>query len=168
MLFLHLFLLGTIFCVAVVKYIGKRNIFLISLSGAMISNVGLGLFQLFNRLKFTLQLNVFIEGIFGFCYLPPNVKSFENANSPNYGNEGSYFPAILIIILRFCSIGLMSVPFMYASEIFPLKTRCFAAGTATALSNISLFISTKTFYDLEYWLNLPTSLCIYGTIAAIG
>lgn len=35
---------GTIFCVAVVKYIGKRNIFLISLSGAMISNVGLGLF----------------------------------------------------------------------------------------------------------------------------
>lgn len=108
------------------------------------------------------------EGIYGFCYLPPNVKSFQYANSPNYGSEASYFPVILIIILRFCSIGLLAVPMMYACEIFPLKTRCFAAGTATAFSNISIFISTKTFYDLENWLNLPTSLCIYGSIAAIG
>lgn len=86
----------------------------------------------------------------------------------NSGENASYIPLILVVTLRFLTNALLNVPVMYSSELFPLKSRCIAAGISQAISNALLFIAIKTFYDLENWMNMPVTFCIYGVIAIMG
>lgn len=76
--------------------------------------------------------------------------------------NGSIFPLLVIICAKALTAGLLEVPFMYTSELFPLKARCFAAGMCSAIFNLILFITTTSFYNMEMWFGLPYTLCIYG------
>lgn len=60
------------------------------------------------------------------------------------------------------------VPFMMLSELFPFKSRCFATGITAAVTTLSGFLATKSFYNLEYLLDLPSTLIVYGLCGIIG
>lgn len=109
-----------------------------------------------------------MPGLHGLYYLPENSKSFEHASEPNIGKNASYIPLVLVVVMRFFTNGILNVPIMYQSELFPLKSRCIAAGVSEALSKTILFVAIKTFYDLELWLNMSFTFCIYGVIGFIG
>lgn len=100
--------------------------------------------------------------------MPANSKSYEHANKPAAGENGSYVPLINVFVMRFVTNGLVNISLMYASELFPLKSRCIAAGIAQGISYTLLFIATKTFYDFEYLMNMSVSFCIYGVAGFIG
>lgn len=77
-------------------------------------------------------------------------------------------PLILFIFLRFATTGVVLVPFVMMSELFPFKSRCFATGITSAFGYIIGFVATKSFFNLESLLSLPTALTIYGAIGAVG
>lgn len=70
--------------------------------------------------------------------------------------------------MRFATAAMINIPNMYASELFPMQSRSIAAGVSIGISCSYLFISIKTFYNLEYWLNMSITFCIYGGIGIIG
>lgn len=73
-----------------------------------------------------------------------------------------------MIAFRFVTVIMLYTPNLYASELFPLKSRCFAAGIAVATTSMCLSVATKTFYNLENWLDMSSTFCIYGVIGFIG
>lgn len=107
-------------------------------------------------------------GIYAILYLPSGVRSFDYENLPTAGENGTYFPLIVFVSSKVFTSGLIKIPIMYTSELFPLKARCFAAGMCSAIFNLVLFITTSTFYDMEKFFSLSYTLCIYGAAAIIG
>lgn len=54
------------------------------------------------------------------------------------------------------------------SEIFSLKSRSMATAIVTGMNNILAFVAIKSFYNLENWFDLPTTMAVYCAIGAIG
>lgn len=82
--------------------------------------------------------------------------------------NATYVALVNVFLLRFVTNGLVNISFMYASELFPLKSRCIAAGIAQAISYTLLFVATKTFYDFENFFNMSITFCIYAVAGFIG
>lgn len=53
-------------------------------------------------------------------------------------------------------------------EVYSLKARSLGTAATIGTNNVLVFIAVKTFYDLENWFDLPTTMGIYSTIGAIG
>lgn len=140
---------------------------------------------------FAIILNYF-PGIYGFLYLPPNVKSFQHTEMLMETHTTSVIPLILLILLQLFTVGIVLVPFMLLGEMFPAKVRGLITGKrkfrkkiginekfvkrqfeiitgiTTAILNIFTFVATKSFFDLENWLNLPSAMWIYALFGFIG
>lgn len=112
--------------------------------------------------------NFVLAAYYGFKYLPENSKSFEHKKLETDVTNASSIPLALFIALRFSTTGIVLIPFMLLSELYPFKSRCFAAGITAATNYIISFCATKTFYDIEKCFSLPSALCFYGVIGAIG
>lgn len=80
----------------------------------------------------------------------------------------SVIPLILFILLQLFTVGIVLVPFMLLGEMFPAKIRGLVTGITTAILNIFTFVATKSFFDLENWLNLPSAMSIYAVCGIIG
>lgn len=95
-------LLSNVVLVCVIRFTGKRLITLISTMSTAICCVALA--------------------IFGHLHLPDGINSFELASNTTTHVTGNYFPLYAFIALNFCSsLGLLVVPTMIMSEIFPFK-----------------------------------------------
>uniref|UniRef100_A0A336M0F0 CSON014627 protein n=1 Tax=Culicoides sonorensis TaxID=179676 RepID=A0A336M0F0_CULSO len=71
--------------------------------------------------------------------------------------------------ISFCTnVGIISVPWIMVSEIYPNKTRGMASGITAAINYLMFFISTKTYYDLETSVSLFGVITIYGAVGFIG
>lgn len=163
-------LIGTILYLILVKFISKRSLYLVSIPIAAVINLWLGKisYNLSHVHSVIIHVLLGLSGIHGLYYLPPNTKSFELASTVYTGDNASYIPFILVILLRAITAILLVTPHLYASELFSLKSRCIAAGIVTATTCISLSAATKTFYNFEYWLDMSQTFCIYGVIGFIG
>lgn len=164
---------GTTGCILVAKFISKRSLYMICIGTATILNLWLGKkFQLlqFDMHRQFLKFNFSSHstGVYGLYYLPENARSYENAQILNDSENGSYLPVILVVVWRFVTAAILNVPIMYASELFPLKSRCIAAGISVGTTYIYLFVAMKTFYNLESWLNMSQTFCLYAVIGVIG
>lgn len=91
---------ANIACMCLIKPLGKRKIALISMLGTCISIVSLA--------------------IYAYQVLPPGINSFEKHELEQ--KDIGYIPLFLIYGLAFfTSFGLMPVPWMLMSEVFPFK-----------------------------------------------
>ncbi|XP_049947679.1 facilitated trehalose transporter Tret1-like [Schistocerca serialis cubense] len=82
---------------------------------------------------------------------------------------GSWAPLLLFVLLYLTwSLGIVPIPWMLLSEIFPYRTRGLAAGVAAALSYVWAFTSTKTYLDMEEQLTLYGAFYLYAAISAVG
>lgn len=71
--------------------------------------------------------------------------------------------------MAYCTnVGIISVPWIMVSEIYPNKTRGLASGLTAALNYTLFFVSIKTYYDLETSISLFGAICLYGVIGALG
>ncbi|CRK97315.1 CLUMA_CG010709, isoform A [Clunio marinus] len=130
---------ANIMCTIIIKPIGKRKIALISMLGTCVSISSLA--------------------VYAYIVLPPGLTSFDKHNFDSHNTLG-YIPLTCIYALAFfTSLGLMPVPWMLLSEVFPFKTRSIATGITAALNYIMAFCTTKTYYNLE------TSLTLFGVVA---
>lgn len=160
--------------VVLIKAIGKRKLYLISLAGVVVTMIALGKcsFIFFKPIKFILN-NIlsnwkYSTVIYGFLYLPPHIKSYEStALSTDTGNT-SAIPLVLFCILRFFTMGTTLVLLTMLGELFPLKIRNIAGGLTSATINLQVFLAIKLFYNFESWTSLPGAFSIYAAMGAIG
>uniref|UniRef100_A0A8D8Z5P1 Facilitated trehalose transporter Tret1 n=1 Tax=Cacopsylla melanoneura TaxID=428564 RepID=A0A8D8Z5P1_9HEMI len=64
--------------------------------------------------------------------------------------------------------GIISLPWIYVAEVFPLEVRGVAAGLSGASSSLIIFISTKTYMSSVSWFGLHGTLFMYTTISFLG
>lgn len=94
---------ANISCTVLIKPIGKRRIALLSMLGTCIS--------------------VVLLTVYSFQHLPPGTTSFaKHSIETHRENVVGYVPLALIFSLTFfTSLGLLPVPWMLLSEVFPFK-----------------------------------------------
>ncbi|XP_055309425.1 facilitated trehalose transporter Tret1-like [Sitodiplosis mosellana] len=137
---------GTLAGIIGLKMLGKRRLFLVSSAGNTLSAFGLT--------------------IYGFLYLPPNSKSFEHKRNEEMAD--ACLPLIMFCCMRFFTTITLLVPFSMLSELYSMKSRSMASALTTGTNNILAFIAIKSFYNLEHWLDLPSTFGIYCIIGAVG
>lgn len=87
-----------------VKFIGKRKLSLFSMAGTCLCCLSLA--------------------FYAFKVLPSGWSSFDKHSPESLQEVGnlSYFPMIIFFSMSFCTaVGIMPVPWMLVSEIFPYK-----------------------------------------------
>lgn len=140
--------LANIFCMLVVKFVGKRRISLYSIAGTAICCISLG--------------------IYGAMTLPAGWSSFEKHNIEDVPGNG-WFPMVIFFLLAFItSAGMIPIPWMLLSEVFPYKSRASASGIVAAMAYIMVFTATKTYLDLENALGMPGLIFLYGAVGIFG
>lgn len=60
------------------------------------------------------------------------------------------------------------IPLAMLSELYSQKARSMATAVTTALNNLLTFTAIKSFYNLEYFFDLPSALGVYCAIGIIG
>lgn len=108
---------------------------------------------------------------YAFKVLPAGYSSFDKHSKESLQDVGnlSYFPMIIFFTMSFCTaVGMMPVPWMLVSEIFPYKTRGMASGIVAALNYVMSFICTKTYFNLERGLSLAGTILLYGVVGVCG
>lgn len=114
-------------------------------------------------------MSFFRSGFYGLYFLRTETDLIEGGYISVESEEMIRFiPLILLTILRFFSTGILLIPFMMMSELFPFKSRSFSTGITAAVGCITAFGATKSFYNLKNWFTLPGTFLVYGMIGAIG
>ncbi|XP_063708964.1 facilitated trehalose transporter Tret1-like [Culicoides brevitarsis] len=143
---------ANIVCTISVKFIGKRRLSLISMAFA--------------------SLSCFALALYAFMVIPHEWSSFDkHMKGPSEQLEDglTYIPFVLFLILSFATnVGIVPIPWMLISEVFPIKTRGLAGGLIVAFYTFISCITTKTYLDLERALAVWGTILFYGVIGAIG
>ncbi|KAL7033165.1 hypothetical protein ACKWTF_007494 [Chironomus riparius] len=141
---------ANIVCVCLVKPLGKRKIALISMTGACISIISLA--------------------IYSYIVLPSGLTSFEkHIDQAEINNYLGYIPLTFIYLLAFfTSLGLLPVPWMILSEVFPFKSRGLASGITAAINYTMAFFTTKTYFNMESTLSLFGVIALYAVVDVFG
>ncbi|XP_075210274.1 uncharacterized protein LOC142317603 [Lycorma delicatula] len=91
------------------------------------------------------------------------------AVSIKLGDVIPWIPFGLFCTLFFAAgFGVLPLPWILLSEVFPLEGRGIASGVAAAGNYFQGFIVTKTYINFSNWLGLHGTLCMYGTIGIFG
>lgn len=99
-------LLANIVCMSIIKVVGKRKLYFVSLVGTSIS--------------------CFALGFYGYNVLPPGISSFENYSNGNgiaaVPIEENYIAMCMFFSMAFfTSVGITPIPWIILSEVFPFK-----------------------------------------------
>ncbi|XP_055607908.1 facilitated trehalose transporter Tret1-like [Uranotaenia lowii] len=142
-------LLANIVCMMSIKFVGKRRLAICSLTMTSISCLSLAVYA----------YNVFPEG-----------RSSNDLHTVTVSSNGlSYIPMCLFFLLAFASsVGILPVPWILLSEVFPFKYRSLACGITAALNYTMTFVTTKTYFNLESAFSLPGVILFYGICGCIG
>lgn len=98
-------LMANIVCMSIIKVVGKRKLYFVSLVGT--------------------SLSCFALGFYGYNVLPAGVSSFENnvnATTAAVPIEENYIAMCMFFSMAFfTSVGITPIPWIILSEVFPFK-----------------------------------------------
>ena len=81
----------------------------------------------------------------------------------------SWVPAFLLIAFIFsCTLGFLTLPFAMIAELFPQKTRGFAAGLTICAGYFMSFINIKAYPELVGSLGNEVIFIFYGIVSLLG
>jgi facilitated trehalose transporter len=105
----------------------------------------------------TLAMSVTSSYEFIFAGVPTHIRPF------------AWLPAICILIHVCVSmIGMLQLPWIMTSELFPLKVRSFACGLVTAAAHLFIFASVKTYPALSGVLGMSGTLVFFASASFCG
>ncbi|KAK6622135.1 hypothetical protein RUM44_001942 [Polyplax serrata] len=143
-------LLGTIVCVVLIHYTGKRPLAFVSAIGAAILYACVGLYAHFFLGVVKLDNGAFIS---------------EHNDLAGY----SWIPMTCLIGGSFLAfMGLRLLPWILIGEVYPTDVRAFASGASASAGYIMGFASNKTFFKLIDALTLPGVYWFYGGCGLIA
>ncbi|XP_054266805.1 facilitated trehalose transporter Tret1-like isoform X2 [Macrosteles quadrilineatus] len=75
----------------------------------------------------------------------------------------------LVCLMNFAAtLGMLPVPWILISEVFPLKGRGVASGVSAAIGYLLMFIIIKTYFNVVYLIGESGALFLYGTVGLLG
>lgn len=161
---------ANVVCMCTLKLVGKRNLFLFSLLGCLLSCFSIGNTSRDMHIHDGVYLyRILSAAILAHAIFPPGYSSFDQHHdtvAPSVANTLAMY--MFFSLAFFTNLGLYPVTFTLLSEIFPFRTRGIATGLAVAISYLFSFVSVKTFLNLEHCLSIAGTFCLYGTISLIG
>lgn len=81
----------------------------------------------------------------------------------------NWVPAFLLIAFIFsCTLGFLTLPFAMIAELYPQKTRGFAAGLTICAGYFMSFINIKTYPNLVKSLGNEIIFMFYGAVSLLG
>ncbi|KDR09649.1 Solute carrier family 2, facilitated glucose transporter member 6, partial [Zootermopsis nevadensis] len=132
-------IIGAVCLVSTVNWLGKRFLSLVALAGNGVSCL--------------------LLGVYSYVVLRPG-------GATQY--EAAWLPLSLIVVLSFCSSVMFEVPWMMLSEVFPFRTRGIASGFSAAMCYVFLFVSSKTYLDMEQSLHIHGAFLLFAAVNAVG
>lgn len=137
-------LTGTVACVALVHYTGKRPL-------ALLSTLGAG-----------------VCFVVAATYVHVVGEAREGA-----GAEGSgpyvWLPMSALVISAFIShTGIRILPWMLIGEVYTPDVKGFASGASGCMGYVIGFFANKSFFFLQEQLTLPGTFWLYGAVALSG
>lgn len=117
--------LANILLMCIVRLTGKRNIFLVALALTFSCCFVLGKFLFDEWIGFAKDnwpCYSLSTAAYGFIHLPAGWSSFDKHPAMTEIGTKNYIPLITFILLNFfTNIGVLSLPWMLLSEVFPFK-----------------------------------------------
>uniref|UniRef100_A0A2S2Q0I1 Facilitated trehalose transporter Tret1 n=1 Tax=Sipha flava TaxID=143950 RepID=A0A2S2Q0I1_9HEMI len=87
----------------------------------------------------------------------------------NFVSSTPWIPLTILCIIYFSgSCGVLSIPYLLTSEVFPNNCRGIATGVCGGLSNIIIFIITAMYLFVENVLTLEYTMILYGLVGIFG
>ncbi|KAG8189576.1 hypothetical protein JTE90_023646 [Oedothorax gibbosus] len=127
------------------------------IAGVLVDKVGRNVLYLLSGIFVTVGL--IILGIFGI------VSEKFILTGPVYGS----IPLIgFIIFVASFSLGYGPIPYLMTPEFVPMHSRSFVLSIAGVFSSLFLFIVTKTFDDLRYFVSDYGVYWVYGFFSILG
>lgn len=137
-------LIGNVICMVGVRWWGKRPFSLISIAVASMASL--------------------LLGFYAYAVISPG-KVATGGTSQNL----SYVPlALFVVYVLMQSIGVLPIPWMILSEVFPFRSRGLASGIAAAGAYIMAFVASKTFLYVKSELHLHGAFWLYGGLGFVG
>ncbi|XP_075213079.1 facilitated trehalose transporter Tret1-like isoform X2 [Lycorma delicatula] len=82
---------------------------------------------------------------------------------------GSWFStAALFSLSFFTGVGMIPLPWIYMSEVFPFRGRNIASGIGAAVSHLFTFIVNLLYLDMEDYLSFSGVFFLYGVLGIVG
>ncbi|KAG7212251.1 hypothetical protein KM043_012581 [Ampulex compressa] len=131
-------LIGTLICVLVIHFMGKRRLTFLSVGGTAISFCGTALYGYLQNLQIIGHEHTWIPTTF------------------------------LIGAAFLSHIGIRLLPWVLAGEVFPVKVRSSATGAAGSIGYIFTSIANKVFLYMEKYMSLAGTFMFYGLINIMG
>ncbi|XP_011696202.1 PREDICTED: facilitated trehalose transporter Tret1 [Wasmannia auropunctata] len=132
-------LIGITLCVLTIHLIGKRRLTFLSVGGT------------------------------GLCFLTTAVYGYLNDAGILDGVRYSWIPTTFMIGAAFmASMGIRTLPWILAGEVFPPKVRSSATGAAGMIAYILASIANKTFLYMMNSMSLPGTNFFYSLINLVG
>lgn len=142
---------GTILCVILVKFTGKRPLVLLSCIGC-----GLCLFTTATYAHF-------------YKVESHNSTSASQVQQTVQNQNFAWIPITLLLFSALLShIGIRLIPWMLIGELFPISVRSIASGLAGGLGYVFSFAANKLFYTMKLHLTLIGTFWIYSSVGLIG
>lgn len=143
-------LAGTALCTGVIRFAGRRGMYLTSAAGVIASLLVIAAHA------FRLPVGT---GSFDKPLPPPN-------NAPT-AMDWTVLAAMYALVFS-TTAGLYPVTYNLLGEVFPFRTRGIAAGVCCSINYILAFMSSKTFQLTEQWFGIGGLFAVYATVVAFG
>ncbi|XP_011175856.1 facilitated trehalose transporter Tret1 [Solenopsis invicta] len=132
-------LIGTILCVLTIHLMGKRKLSFLSVGGS------------------------------GICFLITAIYGYLNEAGYFDGVKYSWVPTTLMIGGAFsANLGIRTLPWILAGEVFPVKVRSTATGAAGMIAYVMASISNKTFLYMINGMSLSGTFFFYSLVNLVG
>ncbi|XP_036149477.1 facilitated trehalose transporter Tret1 [Monomorium pharaonis] len=131
--------IGIILCVLIIHLMGKRRLTFLSVGGS------------------------------GICLLIIAIYGYLNNAGYFDGIRYSWIPTTLLIGSAFATnLGIRTLPWILAGEVFPVKVRSTATGAAGMVAYVMASIANKTFLYMMNGMSLPGTFLFYSLINLAG
>lgn len=139
-------LLGTLSCLILVRFSGKRMLFFVSTTACSICFALVG-------------IHAYSSGIKGLIIAQGGSETVQS----------SWLPTVFIILgTLFSNAGPRIIPWILVGEVFPKETRAAGSGLAACTGYIFGFIVNKVFLWMVFELSLPGTFWFYSSVGVLG
>lgn len=142
-------LTGSILCVCVIHYTGKRKLTFASLIACSVCYL--------------------VTATYAYVIDVTYLITDGNATVENKGGDYSWIPLAALISAAFLShIGIRVLPWILTGEVYTNETRAAASGLSSAISYVFAFLANKVFFYMIDSLTLPGTYWFYSALNFVG
>ncbi|XP_046976948.1 facilitated trehalose transporter Tret1-like isoform X1 [Vanessa cardui] len=154
-------ILGSITCVMLVHYTGKRPLTFFSTATAGICCLLVAGYEGYMKSSSVLNITTTFDDF--------NNTTLIDVVDNDLSNPYSWIPTTLLLIVAFVtSAGIRLLPWILIGEVFSAKTRSGAAGLASAIGYIFGFLTNKIYISMLEKLSILGTYTLYGLICLMG